>query len=125
MTKHILIVDDSEAIAYLFRRYFERYGFRVTVAHDGKSALAASKSDPIDGVVTDFRMPEMNGQDLLNCLRQDNVDLPAILVSAFTPDISVMDEITKVLSKPVEAMHLVYQMAELLVDRDNARRMKE
>jgi CheY-like chemotaxis protein len=79
--KHILIVGDSDAAAYLFRRYFERNGFRVTVAFNGKSALKANQADPIDEVITDFRVLGMDGKELVNQLKKDRMDLPAIFVS--------------------------------------------
>lgn len=123
--KHILVVDDAEAIAYLFQKYFRAHRYRVTVAYDGKKALEASKIDPIDGVVTDFRMPGMNGEALVKCLRERQPDLPAIIVTAF-PDVAPeQNKNTKVFGKPIDPMILVNQMTDLLVDLDTLRGMKD
>lgn len=113
---HILIVDDEVAITYVFKRYFEREGYRISVAYDGASALALSKSDPVDGLITDFRMPGMNGQELLLRLQETNPAIPAIIVSAYPDEIGAKPNNTRVLAKPVEPARLIRCLKELLAD---------
>lgn len=99
--QHILVVDDEPALTDAYRLYLEHVGFTVTVAHDGQSALDLHKTRPADALITDFRMPRMNGQELLNTLRRTKPALPAIIVSAFPSDFQqVEDARTKVFGKP-------------------------
>lgn len=121
---HILIVDDAEPIAYLFRRYFERNGTRVSVATKGKTAMQIARDDPIDGLVTDFKMPDMNGEELVDQLRAITPLLPVIFVSAFTPDIGPEDNKTKVFSKPMEPEQVVHQMLNMIADAQTIRLMQ-
>ncbi|GIZ49998.1 response regulator [Noviherbaspirillum aridicola] len=118
---HILIVDDEDAIAYVFRRYFELHGFRVSVADDGESALAFVRSDPIDALVTDFRMPGMNGQELIARLRQADPHLPALIVSGYGNEISASLPGVRILGKPVDPAYLVACVREMLADAATVR----
>ncbi|MEC4720053.1 response regulator [Noviherbaspirillum sp. CPCC 100848] len=122
--KHILVVDDAEAIAYLFSKYFQRHKFRVSVAADGHAALRISEADPIDGVVTDFRMAGIDGRELVKRLRQRQPDLPAIIVSAFATDVPDEDSSTKIFNKPVDPMLLVHRMSDMLIDVETTRSMR-
>lgn len=122
--KHILVVDDAEAIAYLFSKYFQRHRFRVSIAADGQSAVRISETDQIDGIVTDFRMAGMDGCELVDRLRRQQPDLPAIIVSAFASDVPAENRNTKIFNKPVDPMILVHRMSDMLIDVETARNMK-
>lgn len=113
--EHILIVDDSVPIAYSFQRYFEYRGYRVTVAYDGLTALEISRNDPINGLITDLRMPGMNGTALLAGIRERQPDVPAIILSAYIYEIGGLDDDkTRVVSKPVDPTLLVKWMRDML-----------
>jgi two-component system NtrC family sensor kinase len=58
---HILVVDDEPAVALAVKGILSKAGFRVTVAESGKEALSALAQDWFDLVVSDLRMPEMDG----------------------------------------------------------------
>ncbi len=100
--QHILIVDDEPDVANACKQYFEHFGYKVTVAYDGQTALDLHANAPIDALITDFRMPRMNGQELLNKMRQIKPMLPAIMVSGCPGDFQqAQDERTKVFGKPI------------------------
>lgn len=122
--RHILIVDDAEEIVYLFRRSFEAQRFRVTAAYDGKTALKMIENDPVDGIVSDFRMPGMDGDELITRIRKRHANIPAIIVSAYASDVPAQDANTKVFSKPVSPIQLVYRMIDMLIDAEHARAPK-
>jgi DNA-binding NtrC family response regulator len=115
---HILIVDDDESIIELFQRYFEYHGFRVSVTQDMGEAIRIAESDVIDGVITDYRMPKMNGDELLNRLRQNQPDLPAIIVSGYSGTITPnLHHHTRIFPKPVEMTKLLNCLQRLLNER--------
>jgi CheY-like chemotaxis protein len=113
--KHVLVVDDEEAIVYIFRRYLEAAGYRVSTAHDGVEALALFDGEPIDALVTDARMPRMNGNELISRVRPRHPDLPIAVVSAYPLEIAAAaGERLRVLSKPIEGKTLVETVTEML-----------
>ena len=83
--KHVLYVDDEEAIVFLMKRILERRGFRVSVYCDPREAVAAARANPeqFDLVVTDYNMPEMSGLDVARALREIHADLPIVLASGY------------------------------------------
>ena len=82
MSKTILVVDDSPTMRQMNTVILKSAGFAVKAAADGKEALAAF-NDEIDALVTDFNMPNMNGLELIEAIRNGgiNQDVPIILVT--------------------------------------------
>ena len=62
----ILIVDDEPGIRVMLSAALKREGYEVLLATDGRSALEALEAGPVDVVVTDIRMPQMTGIELLD-----------------------------------------------------------
>lgn len=122
--KHILIVDDAEEIVRLFRKSFEAQRFRVTAAQNGKAALSAIENNPIDGIVSDFRMRGMDGNELVNRIREHQPHIPAIIVTAYANDLPPTSGNTTVFSKPVSPLMLVYRMTDMLIDVEDARNLQ-
>jgi CheY-like chemotaxis protein len=99
--KHILVVDDEEAVRYVFERYLSIVGYRVSVAADGFEALDRHQADPADVVITDYKMPGMNGDELLRRLRAIDASLPAVVISANPIDVGPMLNGAVFFQKPV------------------------
>ena len=78
----ILVVDDEEAIREVVSTLLEAQGYRCTVCPNGRVALETFRKDTFDLVLSDIVMPEMDGLKLLNQLRQDDPDVPVIMVTA-------------------------------------------
>ncbi|WP_422014615.1 HD domain-containing phosphohydrolase [Roseateles sp.] len=66
----VLFVDDEPSILSALRRLFRPQGYRVLLAESGKAALAVFETEPVDLVVSDMRMPEMDGASLLEQVHQ-------------------------------------------------------
>jgi DNA-binding response OmpR family regulator len=77
----ILVVDDDAKIVSLVRMYLEREGYRVTVASDGRTALASIALDPPALVVLDLMLPEVDGIAILRAIRR-NGRTPVVVLSA-------------------------------------------
>jgi DNA-binding response OmpR family regulator len=82
---HILVVEDEPQLRALLRLYLEREGYRVTDAGDGSSALAVHEADRADLVVLDLMLPGMQGETVLDELR-DGGDVPILITSAKRSD---------------------------------------
>ena len=79
----VLVVDDSEIDRCLAGAFLQELpGFTVLYAEDGKAALAIIRSEPLDLVLTDMQMPELNGLQLVEIIRRDFAGLPVILMTA-------------------------------------------
>ena len=70
MSKQILIADDSESIREILAFSLENAGYQVMVASDGLDALRFFDGRPIDLLLTDYHMPNLNGHELILKVRQ-------------------------------------------------------
>ena len=86
MQNNLLIVDDDVELAELLHEYFVSEGFDVVMAHDGLEGLEAARKPEVDLVVLDIMMPEMNGMDVLQELRQSS-SVPVIMLTAKGDDL--------------------------------------
>lgn len=82
-TKRILVVDDEAKMRRLLELSLKGLGHEVVQAEDGEAALAAFDSAPFDLVLTDLRMPRLDGMGLLRALRERGEDVPVIVLTAF------------------------------------------
>ncbi len=81
---HILVVDDNKINRMMLSRAVGKHGHRVTTAENGQQALELLRAEPFDVVLLDILMPEMDGYETLEQIKQDD-DLrhtPVIMISA-------------------------------------------
>ena len=81
--KNVLIVDDEKNIRVLYKEIFEKEGYNVIVASNGKEGLDACKKNKIDLVILDIRLPDMDGMEILGRLSKEKNVPPVILNSAY------------------------------------------
>jgi response regulator RpfG family c-di-GMP phosphodiesterase len=79
----ILFVDDEPAILSSLRRLFRPHGYRVLLADSGKAGLAMLETEPVDLVVSDMRMPEMDGAALLEQVYQRWPSVGRVLLTGY------------------------------------------
>jgi two-component system response regulator PilR (NtrC family) len=86
----ILVIDDDLSLREMLEMMLRGAGHKVSLAEDGLSGLAAAGKGHFDLIISDLRMPGLNGLDLLKRLRADGLTTPLILVSAYArPDMAV------------------------------------
>ena len=81
-TGYILIVEDDQDLAESMQTVLMRRGFRVDLALDGVTGLRQAGTETYDVVVTDLRLPGIDGMELLNGLRVQQPRLPVVLMTA-------------------------------------------
>lgn len=83
---NILIIDDDQELAELFKEYLEREGFKVTIAHDGLTGLDMALSGNYAVAVLDIMLPDIDGTEILVRIRQQN-RLPILMFTAKGDDV--------------------------------------
>jgi two-component system, NtrC family, response regulator AtoC len=81
--RRVLVVDDEENIRLVLKTLLKRHGYDVEVADSGESALLLVDSFGPDVILTDVRMPKMNGLDLLATLKAKQNPATVIVMSAY------------------------------------------
>ncbi len=79
----ILIADDEEAQRMGLASMLRGWGFAADTAADGQEALEKLMSEPFSVLITDLKMPRMDGFELLRRLPAENIQVPAIVLTAF------------------------------------------
>jgi two-component system cell cycle sensor histidine kinase/response regulator CckA len=80
----VLIVEDDPGIAELEKLHLEEAGYQVKVAGTAQAALACLQGGGIDLVLLDYMLPDLNGLDFYDRLKEGGFDLPVILVTALS-----------------------------------------
>lgn len=86
--KHVLVVDDSLTAREMLRVVLENAGYGVLLARNGREAARQLEAQPVDAVVSDVQMPEMDGYGLTGLIRSTPKwsRLPVVLVTALAKD---------------------------------------
>ena len=79
----VLVVDDERSMRELLSIVLRRDGYDVLVAADGKAAVEILKRERIDVLITDIRMPEMTGVDVLREAKRIDPSIVSIIMTAF------------------------------------------
>lgn len=124
MTARVLVVDDEPDILQSFADLLEASvpGATVTKARSGREAVAALQDGSFDLIVSDFRMPGMNGIEFLAEANRLAPGTPAIMITAF-PDLDVVLQAVNerraraFLMKPIEPAKLLEAVHEILLQR--------
>ena len=90
----IFVIDDDPDICSLLKRFLSRYGFEVLETHSGKKALNILETFVPDLVMTDFRLEDMDGKNLLIKIKEKYPRVPVIIITGYS-DIKTAVEVMK------------------------------
>ena len=133
--RSVLIVEDEANMRRVLSALLERDGFRTLEAPDGGAALELLAREPVDAILTDLRMPKMNGLELLEAVRRMHSEIPVVMLTAHGTVGSAVealkqgafdyltkpfdpDEIRQVMEKAVSTRRLAAREARLPADED-------
>ena len=80
--ERILVVDDDNSLLTLLKMRLNSMGFVVTACGTGEDALHCAQEDPYDFAILDLRLPDVDGLDLMEELRQHQTNLPVLILTA-------------------------------------------
>lgn len=117
--KPILLVDDEIEIAELWQDVLEEEGYRIISANSGTEAVKQLEQQEIALLVTDMKLPDMSGWDVIASARKRNPSLPVIAASGDTSAIGAeqKDKIDRVLTKPFRIDDFAATVGKLLKER--------
>ncbi|HEY0780521.1 MAG TPA: PAS domain-containing protein [Gemmatirosa sp.] len=109
----VLLVEDETAVRRTARRVLERHGYQVVEARHGADALLLweERGGAVDVLLTDQRMPELDGSELLKRLRERCPTLPAVVMSGYVEE-AVAGEAVE--GPPVSTLDKPFTTAQLL-----------
>ena len=125
--KKILIVDDNSTNLEILETQLKGWNYQVVSASSGKEALEQMLVSAFDLVITDMQMPEMDGIRLAQSIRQQNHDLPIIVLSSLG-DTSYKDHshlFSSILTKPVKHNQLCLEITRHLSNPLNSIKVKQ
>lgn len=127
MSKKILLIDDEELITRTLAKMLERGGYEVLVAKSGKDAIVMAEEEPFDLVISDIRMPGINGVETVRILLEAKGskrahDLPIIFITGYA-DSKIEEEAKKLcpkgyILKPFEYQEVMDKVGEILKEKN-------
>lgn len=115
---HILVVDDEERMRHLLSIMLTRKGHRVEQAGDGVEALEMIESTPFDMVITDIKMPRLDGTGLLKKVMEMDIPCPVVFITAFATVESAVEAMrlgaTDYITKPFEDSRILLTVERTL-----------
>jgi DNA-binding response OmpR family regulator len=129
ITGHILVIDDEASLRKTMARILQQAGFQVTTAEDAEQGLAFLKTSTFDLILTDLRMPGIQGLDALKLITANYPSLPVILFTA-QPDVNSAVEAlrhgaTDYLLKPLKPDVLIERVRTILSNQQKEKRKRE
>ena len=120
--RSILVVDDDEQILLVWRGALEGFAkhWHVETAQSGHEALEKIRTTDFDLLITDLRMPGMDGCDLTKAARQLIGDIPVIWITAYAQPqaMTLADDldVRRFLNKPMSVAQIRLVVAQVLAD---------
>ncbi|MFK7827313.1 MAG: response regulator [Oligoflexales bacterium] len=116
----VLIVDDSPDILDLIESCIEDVSTTVFKALDVKSGWVTFKETKPDLVITDYKMPDADGYELVKLIKKESPHCPVILVTGYSGvDDDILSLFTKVFTKPFPSIQLKKTVTILLEKKEN------
>jgi two-component system, NtrC family, response regulator PilR len=118
---HILVVDDERSMRELLAIVLKREGYEVLLAPDGRTALAALERGTVDLLISDIKMPDMTGIEVLRAAKGADPTVEAVMMTAFASQETAIEALRlgacDYLIKPFDVDELKLKVRERLESR--------
>ncbi|HKF66809.1 MAG TPA: sigma-54 dependent transcriptional regulator, partial [Vicinamibacterales bacterium] len=117
----ILVVDDERSMRELLAIVLRREGYDVLLAESGKSAIATLEKEPVDILISDIKMPDLSGVEVLRAAKRVDQDILGIMITAFASTETAVEAMRlgacDYLSKPFDVDLLRMKVREKIENR--------
>lgn len=121
--RSILVVDDELLIRDLLYDFFKDHGWDISIAENGEKAMEVMRAKNVDLVLSDVKMPQMDGLDLSRKLRESYPKVPVVLMTGYPSVDSVIDALrNKVVDYIVKPFNInqLYKTVESQLEKKEA-----
>lgn len=123
--KKIVVVDDEADICFLLKRFLSKNDFIVETAQNGKDGLALIDSISPDLVMTDFRLGDITGTELLTAIKSKRPNLPVLIITGYS-DIKVAVNVMKLgaydyITKPLFPDEILVTVKKAIADAESSQ----
>ncbi|GAB3044762.1 response regulator [Virgibacillus ainsalahensis] len=106
MGKEILVVDDQPGIRLLLTDLLSNEGYHITTASTGKEAVDYANSNTFDLLIIDYKLPVLDGSEVLQKLEENKMKLPVIVISGLVEtidqELQQYNNVKAVIGKPFD-----------------------
>jgi two-component system response regulator PilR (NtrC family) len=117
----ILVVDDERSMRELLAIVLRREGYEVLLAENGRSAIALLEREPVDLLISDIKMPDLSGVDVLRAAKKIDRDILGIMITAFASTDTAVEAMRlgacDYISKPFDVDLLKMKVREKIENR--------
>src|SRR5688572_20590831 len=121
----ILVADDERSMRELLAIVLRREGYDVVLAENGREAIALIEKEPIDLLISDIKMPDVSGVDVLRAAKRVDQDILGIMITAFASADTAIEAMRlgahDYLSKPFDVDELKIKVRNALEQRQLRR----
>ena len=116
----LLCIDDEETGLRVRKWLFESEGFRVFIASDGPTGIDLFKAHPVDAVIVDYSMPQMDGLAVAKTLKKLRSTVPIIILSGYPLPAEANESIDAIITKGESPAQLLTTTGSLLQIRSHS-----
>ena len=91
MEYNILLIEDDENSAILIKEFLEEYDFKINIANTVTTAISNIKFEKYSLILLDINLPDFNGFEVLKFLNLNKINIPVIVISAYSDKNSKLD----------------------------------
>jgi len=124
----ILVVDDEEVLRNLAKEVLFEEGYQITLADSGEQALEFMKQEAFDLVIADFKMPGIDGMELLKKIKEKDEEIQVILLTSHLSPMTALSSLEAgafwYLTKPLDDISIFVEKVKIALDDKKRQRIK-
>ncbi len=119
--ERVLVVDDEQLVRRALSRYLSKMGYAIEVAEDGIQAITRLEENSFDLVLTDLKMPNLDGRELMTIMAQKFPDIPKIVLTGFGTNEDILLALKTgaydFITKPIMDFEILHHAVERALER--------